>query len=79
MFISNSDFTQNSAIYGGVIASEFEAQMFIQNCNFYENFGFFGGVARSGMDGGMTINGGNLYENKALASLIAEFHDSTFS
>lgn len=31
------------------------------------------------MDGGMTIKGGNLYDNKALASLIAEFHDSTFS
>jgi len=39
----------------------------------------FGGVIWQGMDGGFFIQGGSMYNNIALASLIGEFHDSTFS
>ena len=31
------------------------------------------------MDGGILHKGGSMHHNRALASLISEFHDSTFT
>jgi len=66
-------------VYGAVLTSEFEALVYTYNCEFYENFGFFAAVSRTGMDGGMNHYDGSMHHNYALASLISEFHDATWS
>ena len=47
--VYNSNFTNNSAIYGGVISSdsEIEASTVVDNCRFIENTGYDGGVISS--------------------------------
>ena len=79
IFLHNCEFTQNTAVYGAVLTAEFEARIYTYDCNFYENFGFFAAVSWTGMDGGMYHQGGSMYNNYALASLISEFHDATWS
>jgi len=36
-------------------------------------------VSRTGVDGGMYHEGGAMYNNLALASMISEFHDATWT
>ena len=46
LYVYNSNFTNNSAIYGGVICSdsEVDASTVVDNCRFIENTGYSGGV-----------------------------------
>lgn len=77
MYIANCNFTQNAALEGSVIESDYDSYVDVENCNFYENFGLQSAVIRAGMDGGYKLVGGSIYNNIALSNIISELVDST--
>jgi hypothetical protein len=58
--VRNSNFTNNSGIYGGVFSTELRAMIDVDNCTFTNNFAIQGGVLYLSNDGKFSLKNSNI-------------------
>ena len=79
VLISNTIFTQNSALSGGIFSSIFQSKVTCVNCTFTNNFGLTAAIIVTSQDGIFELKNSTITENYAMSSLLSEITESSFN